>query len=419
MLSHKRHIAKVIQLLAIALMLCSTTANAQKKWSLTGRVEEMPVVIYNATPLQQLAQNNENPNFYAELNNRLDFKWYPSTKWTFEVGLKNNIVGGPMLSDINNSQNGAYNKSLTQQQGLFDFTMKWFGGDSYLFYSNIDRLFATYTNNNLILSVGRQRINWGINEVWQPNDIFNSFSYLDFNYPERPGSDAIRLQYYTGATSQIDLAYKMNENHKSTFAAMYKSMLGDYDWQVMAGLMNQEYWVAGLGWSGDISGAGFSGEATYYSRRKDSDLANMGSTQGTANVRKRQTLLATISANYTFPSNWYVSGSLLLNSAGSKEANPSNLLMNSGNITALDYTQSLMQCFAQVSYPISPLLKSSFSLIINPFDGSSYLSPSIEYSISDDVSFLLLSQLFAGNKTSEYGSYGQWVFARLSIHFAR
>jgi hypothetical protein len=61
--------------------------------------------------------------------------------------------------------------------------------------------YLDYTAGKWQFRVGRQRINWGVNLVWNPNDVFNSFSYFDFDYEERPGSDAVRVQYYTGTTS--------------------------------------------------------------------------------------------------------------------------------------------------------------------------------------------------------------------------
>ena len=57
------------------------------------------------------------------------------------------------------------------------------------------------------LRIGRQRINWGVNLAWNPNDLFNAYSLIDFDYQERPGSDAIRFQYYMGDLSVLNLQY--------------------------------------------------------------------------------------------------------------------------------------------------------------------------------------------------------------------
>ena len=45
---------------------------------------------------------------------------------------------------------------------------------SYYLYTNFDRAYIEYISGSFELSIGRQRINWGINMLWTPNDIFNS-----------------------------------------------------------------------------------------------------------------------------------------------------------------------------------------------------------------------------------------------------
>lgn len=32
--------------------------------------------------------------------------------------------------------------------------------------------------------------------AWNPNDWFNTYNYFDFDYEERPGTDAIRVRVY-------------------------------------------------------------------------------------------------------------------------------------------------------------------------------------------------------------------------------
>ena len=71
-----------------------------------------------------------------------------------------------------------------------------------------DRFYYQFAAEKLELRLGRQRINWGINTTWNPNDIFNSYNIYDFDYEEREGSDAIRLKYFPNYQSSLDLAYK-------------------------------------------------------------------------------------------------------------------------------------------------------------------------------------------------------------------
>ena len=77
-------------------------------------------------------------------------------------------------------------------------------GNSYFIHSGIDRLNVDWSSGKWQMRLGRQRINWGQTFVWNPNDIFNAYSFFDFDYEERPGSDAALVRYYAGATSSIE-----------------------------------------------------------------------------------------------------------------------------------------------------------------------------------------------------------------------
>ena len=59
-------------------------------------------------------------------------------------------------------------------------------------YLEVDRLWLDYYKNDLQVTLGRQRVAWGTCWVWNPTDLFNPLNVLDFDYEERPASDAIR-----------------------------------------------------------------------------------------------------------------------------------------------------------------------------------------------------------------------------------
>src|SRR5210317_1168395 len=92
----------------------------------------------------------------------------------------------------------------------------------YALTTTIDRLWLQFTFGNLEIIAGRQRINWGQTLVWNPNDIFNSYSYFEVDYPERPGSDALRFQYYTGDASTIEVAAKIDSAKQVTAAGYFR-----------------------------------------------------------------------------------------------------------------------------------------------------------------------------------------------------
>ncbi len=147
-----------------------------------------------------LDDKNEPWNLTNTATNRFDIRWYPTNRLTAYAGVRNILTFGGLNSLITN-----YDNLVTTDFGYFDLTFKIASGSSSVLYSNIDRANLEYTTGNLDLKLGRQRVNWSQNLVWNPNDMFNTSSYFDFSYIEKPGSDAISFQYYTGAVSSFNL----------------------------------------------------------------------------------------------------------------------------------------------------------------------------------------------------------------------
>ncbi len=333
------------------------------------------------------------------LYNRLDMHWYPLSSLEFQVSARNNFNFGTLMSDYY----PVYANILLKDYGYVDMTFKIAKDTSYLFYTNIDRLFFKYSAGKFEITAGRQRINWGMNLIWNPNDIFNTYNYFDFDYVERPGSDAVLMQYYTGDFSSLQLAAKLNNNKKLTLAAMYKFNIMNYDMQFIGGIMNDEI-VAGAGWSGQIGGAGFTGEASYF-RNKE----NFKDTTGQ--------LVASVSVNYTFKNSLFVNGSVLYNSKGTTGNAGMGAFLFLGNMSPKTLSLSRCDIFGQVSYPVTPLIKADISSIFNPFDKSLFAGPSLDFSLTDNLEFLIMAQIFTGKSKTEFGDYGQMYYVRLKWSF--
>lgn len=366
----------------------------ESKVSLNGYVKELymfysPEIPIPGTDLDYLATNI--------IHNRLNFKWYTSKKLTTVVEMRNRLIFGNLVKEFPD-----YMATIDVDNGLMD--LSWISAQStnWFVHSMIDRAYLDYSSGKWQVRVGRQRVNWGVNLVWNPNDIFNTFSYFDFDYEERPGTDAIRVQYYTGVTSSAELAYKPGRNNARTaFAGMYRFAKWNYDFQFIGGQAGND-WIVGGGWAGDIRGAGFRGEITHFEPR------NNFSTRAT---------VASISADYTFQNSWYIHSSLLYSSNGKTgKAGGMNVLFNP-EMSAKQLSFARYSLFGQVSKPITPLLSGSFSGIVNPSDGSFYVGPALTYSILNNLELMLTGQLFFGDSGTEFGDIGQIAFGRLKWSF--
>ncbi len=336
--------------------------------------------------------------FSNSLINRLNLSWYLNDNFTFQASLRNIFDYGQFVSLI-----PFYSKIATKDFGYFDLTKEITSGTSYTLISNIDRLNFTYANNNLEIIIGRQRVNWGLNMVWTPNDIFNSASFINFDYVEKQGSDAVNLQYYLDYASSISIVAKLDYKKNLTLAGKYQFNKWDYDFQIISGFSDLDY-IFGLGWTGNISGAGFSGELTYFR-----DKENFADTTGIA--------LFSIGTNYTFSNSLFVIAEFLYNSNGSTD----NLIFQK-NIFSLDYSAKALSpsrysFFLQAQYPVTPLTSASIATIINPSDGSFFVNPSLDISLTQDVYLLLAGQIFLGDNFTEWGDYGKFYYLRIKYNF--
>ncbi len=151
--------------------------------------------------------------------------------------------------------------------GYFDLSFVPAQGKGWFLHSMFDRAYLDWVSGNWQITAGRQRVNWGMNLVWNPNDLFNSYSYFDFDYEERPGTDALRIQYYTGMTSSAELVYQIGENDdEMALAGLYRFSQWNYDIQFIGGWVGTDY-IIGTGWAGNIKGGGFRGEITHSFRK--------------------------------------------------------------------------------------------------------------------------------------------------------
>jgi len=366
----------------------------ESKVSLNGYVKELYMFYSPETPIPGFDANNLGMNI---LHNRLNFKWYTSSKFTTVVEMRNRLMFGNLVKDY-----PGYQSTVNVDNGLVNMSWITAQGTGWFVHSMFDRAYVDYTSGKWQVRAGRQRVNWGINFVWNPNDIFNTFSYFDFDYEERPGTDAVRVQYYTGVTSSAELVYKPNRNSaRSAIAGMYKFTQWNYDFQFLGGQAGND-WVLGGGWSGDIYGAGFRGEITHFEPRVNSSV---------------RATVASVSADYTFKNSLYIQGSLLYTSNGKTgPAGGMNLLFNP-DMSAKQLSFAKYSLFGQISKPITPLFTGSFSGIINPSDGSFYFGPVLTYSLLNNLELMLTGQLFFGDTGTEFGDIGQIAFGRLKWSF--
>lgn len=328
-------------------------------------------------------------------HNRLNFEWGISGDLTMTISGRNRLFFG------NNVQfNPEFEQQITTALDFWQLDWIISQNNSYFLYSNIDRAYLTLRKRRYTLAVGKQRINWGKSYVWNPNDIFNAYSFFDFDYEERRGTNAVLFKYLTSPSSSLELASDVNNSFDSlTFAAKYNFSRWEYDFHVLSGKYLTDYFL-GFGWAGQIKSAGIKGEVTYFEPYKpDNDDSQ---------------LVADISLDYTFPS------TLALRFEGIFNSNPTegggqNILL--APATAKTLTFNHWSVFGSVSYDITPLIIFNLNSIYYIDDQSFFINPNLTISLNKNTEFLLASQIFNGSKNSTFGSLGSFVFTRLKWSF--
>ena len=379
---------KILPILFAFLLPISLFSQEEKErnWTLQGYAKSMQGYFRLSFPV--IGDQTLTDNF---LHQRLNFSWYPSDNWTYKMGLRTRFffsefarTSPDFKTNLDEGGNDVLNLTL--------FNI----GEKAIFHSIIDRAYFQYSKDKWDVRLGRQRINWGINTFWNPNDLFNAYAFTDFDYEERPGSDAFRAQYYIGYAGSIEFAIKAFENSDEIISALlYKFNKWNYDFQVLAGWSNKDI-VLGGGWAGSLKNWGFKGEFSWFNSTIDEIDNNFA---------------ATLSVDYAFENSLFIAGGLLYNKLGTTS--------NSGNIFNFELSARNLypykwSVFTSVGYPITPLLNASIALIYSTIDGHPlFLTPTFTYSLGQNLDMDFVSQIILQDTAERYGSDIQAYFLRV------
>lgn len=365
---------------------------SSRNWSLNGYLTEMPSVTFLKWEGSWAFDNL--------IHNRLNFEWHnqSNNSLSMKIELRNRLIIGKSVNKI-----PGYSKMIDMDNGLVKLSTNISQGKYYVFNSKIDRAYIDYTKGRFTVRAGRQRINWGQCLTWNPNDLFNASSFLDFDYVEKPGSDGIRLQYYTGNTSTLEFAVKADRNHKFTSALLYRFNKWKYDIQFLGGILNQEDYVLGAGWSGNIEGASFRGEASYFHPKR-----NFADTTGSLSV--------SLGGEYSFRNSLLLQFEMLYMSNKTVDlfsfAEYYNMDISAKRLSFTDFSILL-----QGSYPVSPLFNLSLSVMYMPKIDGYYISPSLSWSLADNLDLTLIAQSFTGKFQKVHTDHFNMGFLRIKWNF--
>lgn len=387
---------------------------APAKWEFKGYIKEMATITFDPDSLSRLLLDK---NGYVDnlVHNRIMVKWYPNDNLTLYFDVRNRWIVGDQPDLVNRTHQLVPN--LVETYGSYVDTNNDFLDLSYMPYdkkrsvihSMIDRAYIEWTKGSWEVSLGRQRINWGTNLAWNPNDLFNAYNFFDFDYEERPGSDALRVVYYSGFASSIEFAAKAaKENRDIVAALLWKINRWNYDFQFLGGVAQNDL-TFGTGWAGNLGTAGFKGEFTYFNPLTEDNFGR----------KYDQMLIGSTTIDYSFPNSFYINGAVLYNSEGAKDTDFSaNILAFSTEpFTVRDLSPFKWTTFVQTAYTFHPLINGGISIMGYPGGKALYLNPYFTFSVAQSIDLDLVGQLFYDQQGDSFEAISKQLFIRTKWSF--
>lgn len=366
---------------------CSLHIQAQdsvnlSSFSMRGFIKNLQMISFYDDMNQSISSNM--------VHNRVSATYGYNKGLSFRADIRNRLFWGdqeylPTIKQTLQSKPGAMGMS----EILID-------GSGILLHSIIDRLSISYGTNHWKITAGRQRINWGINNVWNPNDIFNTFNILDFDYEERPGCDAIRIQHLKDDYA-VELAIKPDSIlNQSIGALLVKTNYSGYDVQCLIGLYMEDFIIGG-GWSGNIGDAGFKGECTYFHPMSD-------------NSSSSETITTSLQLDKTFSNELYCSIGALYNGNTKQQ---SLMSLSNSNLSPKHLFPTEISFFIGIQKQLNPIQTVGGTILYSPFNNALILVPNFSYNIADNIDIDFIGQIyFVKNQTHQYSNIATSLFFR-------
>ena len=334
------------------------------------------------------------------IHNRLRIKLDLNSRFNAVVEMRNRAFFG-QATKINPNLGNILNNDM----GELDLSFVPYDQKELVIHSIFDRAYIKYSSDKWELRIGRQRINWGVNLAWNPNDLFNAYSLIDFDYQERLGVDALRLQYYIGEMSTIEISAQPGMNiDESIFAGLWKFNLNGSDFQFLYGNYYEDVAI-GFGLATNIKNAGVTIESTYFNPKNNSKTS--------------EGLSTSFSVDYSTKSGIYFNSSFLFNSLGSTKKSTDNNLFGSflTDISAKRLMPSKLTYFTQVSGNFTPAINGSMTIFHMKGEEMLLIMPSITYELKENLDTMLLAQLIYNQIESNFNSMGVGIFLRCAYNF--
>jgi hypothetical protein len=297
--------------------------------------------------------------------------------------------------------------------------------DAYSYQHELDRALVALHYERGDVTIGRQAIGWGRGVVFSAIDVFSPFSPLEIDREWRRGVDAFQADVRLTDTSSLDVVGAFGESWEDSALLgrlRGRTSSGLFDGEVVLGKRAEDTMYAGA-FSASVWEAEVHGELAFFDTPER--FAGGGLFDDEHLVTK-----AVLGASYTFSvgngltvwAEYHFSGfgSEDMAQAQQRLQDPSyveRFLRGDTQIVGQHATA------VQASYLVSDLWTLNFIWIANPDDASGIVAPSVNVTLSDNVT-IVASVYFpygdgpdeAGLPQTEYGAAPVTAFLQLAIY---
>jgi len=263
------------------------------------------------------------------------------------------------------------------------------------YYAQLYRLYGGYVDEKHRISFGLQKISMGVGRIWNPTDLFNPKNPLALEPDEVFGAYSLLYSYSISQLSELTVIAAKRSNKSFKYAGRIKGYLDVVDIALNAVK------------SDDMTMIGYELEGEFY--ESGIELRNEGGWFEDKLLGKKY-YQAIFGADYAFENSLILTTEWLYSSKNYQEnfspkVAPNNLL-NSRNYLGVN-----------LSYQFDSLLYGSLSHILNTDDKSSYVTPVLSYSLSDDALLGIGMMYYRGKYGSEFGDLKETYYLNINITF--
>lgn len=328
-------------------------------------------------------------------HHRLNFKWTPSQNLSGVLELRNRLIWGDEISQTPN-----YASMLRNKNEWVNLQTSWVQQSGLILHTNVERLWLQWQHNRLTIRAGRQRINWGVTTNWNPNDLFDTFNFLDFDYEEGPASDAISFHYSIETDHSLELVASKSGDHENNVVGLrYFFHHKTYDYYTLLAWYNQQL-TLGAAWAGNMGEAGLKGEIQWFPA--------MNGLSAQFNISSEW--------DFVFKNGWYIKAGMLYTSSGSIE--------RVGSLSLVNFSfspKTLMPSRWNVSFTsikeLTPLLNLNCVIVYAPRAELFLFLPSLQFSLMQNLDLDLVWQSFFASENDRFSSQGLRSYLRMKWTF--